>query len=90
VCGLDDARDAAPLHVHAAHEDCVAPREVGVCRRTDVLVDNAHLPSARQVGGDEEEALRRHERADAGQEVVRVLERPERRCVGREDAEDPS
>jgi hypothetical protein len=74
----------------SSHENGVAPREVGVVDRPHVLVDETDLPLARQIRCHEQQSLRRHERTYAGRELVGVLERPERRGVAGECAEDPT
>ena len=80
--------DEAALHVHAAHEHGVGPGEICVGRRRDVLVDEPHLPVARQIGGDDQQPLGRHEGAHAGDQRKGMLERPEGRRIARKDAED--
>jgi len=58
-------------------------------RGPGVLVDEARLPRLGQVGGDDQEPLRRHERARAAPEQrIRALERAERAGVPRIDEED--
>ena len=54
----------------------------------DVLVDEADRPVGRQIGRDQQQPLRRHERLDAVGQRIGVFERAERRRVAREDAQD--
>ena len=85
----NDALDLAALDVHAGDEHGVGPAEVRVAGGGDVLVDEPHLPALRQVRGDHQQALGRHERPHApAEEGVGVLERAERRRIAWRDAED--
>ena len=83
-----DVLDLRLLDVHAAHQHHVGPGEVGLGRARDVLVDEAHRPGVRHVGGDQQEPLRRHEGAHPAHQRKGMLERAERRRVGGKHAED--
>ena len=86
---LDDPMDPGALHVHARDEQRVGPGQLIGARGPGVLVDEAHLPRLGQVGRDDQEPLRRHERAHAAPEQrIRALERAERAGVPRIDEED--
>ena len=84
-----DVADLRLLHMHAADEHRVGPGEIRVGRLAEVLVDEAHLPALRQVGGDHQQALRRHEGLHVHQRVG-AREGAERGGVGGEDAQDAS
>jgi hypothetical protein len=47
--------------VHAADEDGFRPFEIFFGGDADVLVDEADLSVRRQIGRDQEQALRRHQ-----------------------------
>jgi len=74
---LVDVENLPTLDVHAADENGIRPGELRILRRTDVLVDEAHVPRPRQIGGDNENALRRHEGENPPFDWVGVLERAE-------------
>jgi len=87
----DDVVDLRLLDVHARHEYRVGPAKVVGGRRLRVLVDEAHVPALRQVGGHHQQALGGHERADApAEQWVRVVERAKRARVARIDAQNPA
>jgi hypothetical protein len=90
VCARGDIVDLRGLHVHAAHCNYVGPFEIGGRCARDVLVDEAHRPSPRKIGGDQQQALRRHERAHALHQAIGVTECAESRRVMREDAQHPA
>jgi hypothetical protein len=76
--------------VHAANENDICPRKVrGLCA-LDILIDESDLPTLRQIGGDDQQTLRRHERTYARHQLKRMSKSAEGRRVGREDAEDIS
>ena len=76
------------LDVHAADEDGLRPFELFPRRAAEILVDELDLPFLGQIGREQQQALRRHEGADAVGQRVGMLERAERRRVTREDAEN--
>ena len=78
------------LDMHAADHDDIGPGEIGSLSRRDILVDKAHRPGRRQVGGDQQEPLRRHEGAHPVHQTKGVGKRAERGRVSREDAKDAS
>jgi hypothetical protein len=83
--------DARTLHVHARDEDRVGPAEIVLARGARVLVDEAHVPRVRQIGGHGEQTLRRHERSHTPAEKrVRVLKGPEGARVDGIHAENPA
>ena len=79
--------DLRRLDVHTRDQHHVCPSEIGRARRLDVLIDEAGLPGCRERGRDHQQALRRHQGADAVHERIGVLEHAERRGVAREDAQ---
>ena len=78
------------LDVHAADKDGVGPGQIVGAGRPDVLVDKANRPVRGHIGGDQQQALRRHERAHAPEQMVGVGERAEGRRVSREYAKNPA
>jgi len=72
-----DVLDLPPLHMHAADENNFGPGEIVIAGRRHVLVDETDLPGWRHRGGNDQQALRRHEGADAIGERIGELERPE-------------
>jgi len=84
-----DVLHCAALDVHAADKDRVCPIDLSIFRGADVLIDEADIPALRQIGGDEENTLRRHEGFDPHQ-AIRVLERAEGGRVAREHAQNSS
>jgi hypothetical protein len=82
-----DVQHRLPLNMHAADEHRVCPVELAIVGRADILIDELDLPAFGQIGGDQQDALRRHERLHAHQ-LVSVLERSERWRVARKDAQD--
>ena len=76
------------LDVHAADEHRFRPLEVFPRGGANVLVDEADRPVGREVGRDQQQALRRHESLHAIGQRVGVLERTKRRRVARKDAQD--
>src|SRR5262249_19565715 len=87
LCASADIVDLLRLNVHPGYENDIGPREVFTTCRSHVLVGKTDRPTLRQVAGDQQQALRRHERLRTGHWEC-VAERPERGCIGREDAED--
>ncbi len=75
------------LDVHAADKDRIRPVEFAILRRADILIDEANLPPFRQIGGDQQDALRRHEGAHPHQ-FVSMLEGAERGGIARKNAQD--
>src|ERR1051325_3330055 len=68
-----------------------AGKRVSGSRRAPVLVDEPHLPRLRQIGGDDQQALRRHEGAyAAAEEPIGMVERAERARVPGINAQDSS
>ncbi|KAH2776557.1 hypothetical protein KXW38_010149, partial [Aspergillus fumigatus] len=78
------------LDVHPADEHGFRPFEFLPRGAPEVLVDELHLPIRRQVGRNQQQALRRHEGADAIRQRIGMLECPERGGVAREHAENSS
>ncbi len=76
------------LDVHAADEHRFGPFEVFLGGGANVLVDEADRPVRRQIGRDQQQALRRHEGLHAVGQRIGVLERTERRRIARKDAQD--
>ena len=76
------------LDVHAADEHGFRPFEVFLGGGANVLVDEADRPVLREIGRDQQQALRRHERLHAVGQRIGVLERTERRRIARKDAQD--
>ena len=74
--------------MHAADEHRIGPGEVAVAGRADVLVDQPHVPLRRQVCGDQQDALRRHEGPHPIGQGIGMLKRAEGRGVTRENAEN--
>jgi hypothetical protein len=60
--------------MHAADEHGFRPFEIFPAGRADVLVDETHRPIRRQIGGDQQQALRRHEGLDAVRQRIGVFE----------------
>ena len=87
VGAVVDGVDGVALDVHAGDEDGVCPAIVAGGGGLDVFVDEADFPMLRQVGGDGEDALGRHEGLDA-EEGVGVVKGAEGGSVAGEDAED--
>jgi hypothetical protein len=75
VCARGDIVDLRGLHVHAAHCNNIGPFGIGGRCARDVSVDEAHRPSPRKIGGDQQQALRRHEGAHALHQAIGVIER---------------
>ena len=88
VGAAPDVLDLPPLHMHAADEHHLGPGEIVVAGRRHVLVDEADLPGRRHRGGDDQQALRRHEGADAIGQRIGEFERAERGRVARKHAQD--
>ncbi len=65
------------LDVHAADQNDVCPGQFCVAHRSDVLVDEADLPSLRQVGSDDENSLWWHEGPHPVHQWVGILKRAE-------------
>ena len=80
--------DLAALDVHAADEHGLGPGEIRVAGRRDVFVDEPDLPAGRQGGGDQQQALRRHEGLHAVGHVIGVFEGAERGRVARKYTQD--
>ena len=76
------------LDVHAADEHRFRPLEVFLRGGANVLVDEADRPVGREVGRDQQKALRGHESLHAVGQRIGILERAKRRRVAREDAQD--
>ncbi len=76
------------LDVHAADEDGLRPFELFLRRAAKILVDEFDLPLLRQISREQQQALRRHEGADAIGQRIGVLEGAEGRRVTREDTEN--
>ena len=74
--------------MHATHENNVGPSEIRRCGALDILIDETDRPFFRQIGGDDEQALGRHEGPYAWHECKCMGEGAERRRVGRKDAKD--
>jgi len=75
-----DAQQALALRMHAGSQHDIGPSEVSIARAADVLVDEAHLPRGRQVRGNGQNALRRHQRHRVREEAKRIREA--RKAVG--------
>ena len=82
-----DRVDLRRLHMHAADKHDISPGEIGGFGRRDILVDEPNVPHRWEIGGNDQKALRRHEGAHVAHQRISVLERRERRRVGRKDAE---
>jgi hypothetical protein len=76
------------LNVHAADKDDIGPGEIRGAGRLDVLVNEADRPWLGHIGRDQQQALWRHERAHAAEEMIGVRERAERGRVGGKHAEN--
>jgi len=84
VRARDDVVDEGALHVHPRHQHRVRPLKIRVAGGAGVLVDEADVPRFREVAGHDEQALRRHERADtAAKKRICILKGAERRSVPR-------
>ncbi len=83
-----DVVDLPTLNMHAADEHGIGPGEIAVLGRLHILVDEAHIPMFRQGGGNDEQALRRHESFDACRELIGIFKGAEGGRVAREDAEN--
>src|ERR671919_1520657 len=68
-----DALEVRTLNMHAADENHIGPLIISRCCRADVLVHEADVPLARQVGGDDQETLRRHEGPHAPQKGIGMM-----------------
>ena len=82
-----DIQHRLALDVHAADEHRVRPVELALRGRADILIDEPNFPMFRQIGRDQQDALRRHECLHAHQ-LVGMLEGAEGRCVARKNAQD--
>jgi hypothetical protein len=87
VGAAGDVQHRLALDVHAADEHRVRPVELAIVGRADILVNEPNFPAFGQIGGDQQDALRRHERLHAHQ-LVGMLEGSERRRVAWKDAQD--
>ena len=76
------------LDVHAADEHRLRPFEIFFGGGANVLVDEADRPVRREVGRDQQQALRWHERLDAIGQGIGVFECTKRGGIAREDAQD--
>ena len=76
------------LDMHTTDEYRVRPFEVFLRGRTEVFVDETDRPVRRQIGRDQQQALRRHEGPDTVGQGIRVFERAERRRIARKNAQD--
>src|SRR5438552_2757890 len=74
--------------MHAADEDGVGPGQLLLSGRPDGFIDYPYLPSLRQIGGDHENALRRHKGAHPIHQRIGVLERAEGWRIARKDTEN--
>src|ERR1700758_2055891 len=74
--------------MHSADEDGISPGHLLLARRTDVLVDDPHLPCRRQIGGNDQNSLRRHKGANPAHQRIGVLERAKGWSISRKDAEN--
>ena len=78
------------LDVHAADHHDVGPFELGGGRLADILVDETDRPPFRHIGGDQQQALRRHEGAHPFHQPIGVVEGAEGGRVMRKNAQDPT
>jgi hypothetical protein len=85
-----DIVDLRRLDVHAADQHGVGPGEIGLGRVAHVLVDEADRPRLRHVGGNQQQALRRHERAHPFHQPIGMIEGAKRGGVARENAQYPA
>ena len=83
-----DPDDALALDMHPADKHRIGPGEIRRRGLAHVFVDEPHFPRRRQIGGNDEQALRRHERPHPIHQRIGILERAERRRIAREDAKD--
>ena len=86
----DDVLNLFPLDVHAGGEHDVGPAQVVLRGGPDVLVDEPDFPAGRRQRGDEQDALRRHERLDRAHQWESVVECGKRPGVLREEAQNPA
>jgi hypothetical protein len=82
--------DLRRLNVHAADQHSIGPGEIGLSRLADVLVDEPDRPRLRHVGGDQQQALRWHERPHPFHQPIGMIEGAKRGGIARENAQYPA
>jgi hypothetical protein len=90
VCARGEVMDLRRLDVHAAHQHGVRPGQIGIARFAHVLVDESDRPLLRHVGRNQQQTLRRHERAHPLHQPIGVIEGAEGGGVVRKNAQYPA
>jgi hypothetical protein len=76
--------------MHPTHHHRIGPVDILPGYRTDILIDKPDFPRLREIGSDQKDSLRRHERLYPLHQPVGMMKGTERLAVLREDAQHPA